>query len=222
MIPTKLPKSGLWIYLIINLVNDKVYVGKTKNPWSRCHQYLSGFREQSTHRINQHLLNAFSKYGIEQFLFRVWEICDTPERLAERELFWIDLFKTTSRDKGYNLRRDSSTGMVTHPETSEKIRKNLARQYANGQRAGHGEKMVAKWAESPERRTAQGKLFSRIKTKYRYVISDDYGGQETADYIALRERGLASVLSSFHRSGLNVAHLKGYKIERVPACRNIN
>lgn len=220
MIPTTLPRTGLWIYLIINLTNNKVYVGKTKNPWSRCHQYLSGVRKQNTDRINQHLLNAFSKHGVDKFLFRLWELCDTTDHLAERELFWIDRFETTDRVKGYNLRRDSSTGMITHRETSEKIRANLARQYASGQRAGHGKKLIAAWAENPERRVAQGKLFSRIKTKYMYVISDDYGGKEVADFVLLRKRGLASVLSSFHRSGSNIAQLKGYRIERVPACQS--
>jgi len=39
------------------------------------------------------------------------------ELLKERELYWITTLDTINRDKGYNLRLDSSTGMVCNEET---------------------------------------------------------------------------------------------------------
>ena len=216
MIPVGLPKNGFWIYLIINRVNNKVYVGKSRNPYARCHQYIYDFRERKIGHLNDHLFNALRKYGMENFVFRTWEACTDDAHATERELFWIDRFDTTNRVKGYNLRRDSRAGMITHPETSKKIRANLAKQYANGQRSDHGKKMVAKWVSDPERRKEQGKIFSQIKTRYTYVVSDGSGRQELLNFAQLRERALSSVLSSFHRTGTNFAILKGYRIERVP------
>ncbi|WP_448043740.1 GIY-YIG nuclease family protein [Bradyrhizobium liaoningense] len=219
MNPVGLPTQGFWIYLIINPANDKVYVGKSKNPYGRCHQYLAGFRDRSTNRINQHLLNALEKYGIERFVFRLWEACDSPEHLAERELFWIDRFDTTNRAKGYNLRRDSSTGMITHPETSAKIRANLLRQHAAGVRADHSAKLSARWASDPERRKAQGKLFSKIKTKWLYWMWRDDEDPMLVNYDRLREYGYSGVLSDFARYKTDFIEFKGEKILRMEAQR---
>lgn len=41
--------------------------------------------------------------------------------MSERELAWMDFYNTTNRNCGYNLRRDSSTRMIVHPETIAKM-----------------------------------------------------------------------------------------------------
>lgn len=220
MNPVGLPQDGEWIYLIVNRMNDKVYVGKTRHPYFRCHQYIYDFRERAIGHLNEHMYNAMRKHGIKNFDFVLLENCVDAAHATDRELFWMDHFDSTNRTNGYNFRRDSREGMITHPETSMKIRANLLRQHASGLRSGHSNKLKANWANNPGRSVAQSALFKKYKTKWSYIVAVLNGEPMTVDYAKLRDLGLASVLSSFHRSKSNVAELKGFTIRRVPVCQN--
>jgi len=55
--------------------------------------------------------------------------------MAERELFWMVELSSTDSETGYNLRMDSSTGMITHDSTREKISKRVKKEYADGTRS---------------------------------------------------------------------------------------
>jgi hypothetical protein len=71
------------------------------------------------------LFNAVKKYGWREFktyLLETFEKLD-EQTLKERELYWIDFHNTCDRDFGYNLRRDSSSGMIVLEETLERQRK---------------------------------------------------------------------------------------------------
>lgn len=222
MTPAGLPKDGHWIYLIVNGVDGKVYVGKTRRMYSRCHQYLYDFRERAIGHLNNHLFNAMTKHGIDQFQMLPWEQCESDAHAVVRELFWMDHFDSTNRNVGYNLRRDSQRGMITHPETSAKIRANLTEQWRNGVRDNHGVKLKANWAQQPAaRRASQANVMKRNLTKYTYVVSQpDEDMQLFCDYAKLRAYGLGSALSSFMRQKSDVIELKGHIIRRVAACPN--
>jgi group I intron endonuclease len=191
------------------MVNGKSYVGKTKCFWRRCHCYLNAYRKRNHRKINNHLMNAFDKHGLSVFIFTPIEFCDIS-LLADRELYWIDLLKTTDRSKGYNLRRDSSTGMVTHPSTSEKIRNNLRKQWESGVRDGHGLKMKEFHKDNFELKKRYSEIFTRLKTKYEYIIND----VEVLSYKQLKDRGLSNVISTFHRKKVDTVAFKGFKIVR--------
>lgn len=79
------------IYKTTNSTNGKSYIGKdaNNNP-----SYLGS---------GKLLKLAIAKYGIQNFSKSVLEECDTIERLNEREVFWIDYYKTTDRKFGYNI-----------------------------------------------------------------------------------------------------------------------
>lgn len=113
-------KSG--IYLIRCLVNNKVYIGKAVCIYSRMHGHVSKLNSKCKDE-NAHLINAWHKYGRENFEYVVLEYLHLDEELLrERELYWQRVYKVTNRDKGYNFREDSDTGMICHPETREKMR----------------------------------------------------------------------------------------------------
>lgn len=84
------------VYKTTNLLNGKFYVGKDSknNP-----DYLgSGL-----------ILNrAIKKYGRENFVKEVLEVCATPKQLDERERFWIDKLQATT--VGYNIAKGGSGG----------------------------------------------------------------------------------------------------------------
>lgn len=113
-------KSG--IYLIRCLVDNKVYIGKAKCIYSRMHEHVSKMNSKHKNE-NAHLINAWHKYGRDNFEYVVLEYLPFEENLLrERELYWQKAYKVIQRDKGYNFREDSSTGMVCHPETRIKMR----------------------------------------------------------------------------------------------------
>ena len=81
------------IYVIRNLINQKVYVGKSKNIYKRLHQHLSDIKIlERNYNENPHLLNSVIKYGIDNFDYYVIEYFEESnenleELLADRELF---------------------------------------------------------------------------------------------------------------------------------------
>lgn len=205
-------KNRPLIYAITNTINGKTYVGKTKCIYRRCYQYLYDFDKRAIGHINDYLYNAMVKYGIDSFEMIPLEFASV-DKLAERELWWMNHLDTLNRKKGYNLRADSSTGMITHQITSEKISARLKKEWADGKRSGHADKLREKW-KNPERKKQQSELCSKIKTKYVYDIITPQGATETCSYKQLVSYSLGSVLSSFHRKKTDTVTIKGYVITR--------
>lgn len=108
------------IYTIINTVDGKQYVGKSKNIERRLAQHWRDLSKPIRGRcVNRHLYNAFAKYGRIAFVTKTLETFDCVDEttIANRELYWIDFLNTCCRNHGYNLRRDSDSKMIVHPET---------------------------------------------------------------------------------------------------------
>lgn len=206
------------IYMIINSVNRKIYIGKTKNFLRRSKQYLYDYKQRRGDHINSHLMNAFDKYGFENFTMLPVEVLTCATKMTERELFWMVNLKTTERKYGYNLRMDSSSSMITHAETSIKISNNLKRQWANGDRSEHSNKLKASWCNNDSRRERQSKLLSKVKTKWSYFFTDMKSGlTEKRCYQDLKDMGISQrVLGKFSRLKTNVITIDGYSIERKP------
>lgn len=89
-----------YIYNIVNKVNGKVYVGQTKNTKKRAtsHKYMLN---KGIHH-SKYLQNSFNKYGIENFEFSIIEEC-TNSDVDDREIFYIQKFKSNNPDYGYNV-----------------------------------------------------------------------------------------------------------------------
>lgn len=87
------------IYKFTNLINGKVYIGQTRKQ----------FRERLANHIWQmknkpsYFHKALLKYGLSNFDIKILERCDNPEDLNGLEIYWIDYFDSTNKDKGYNL-----------------------------------------------------------------------------------------------------------------------
>jgi group I intron endonuclease len=198
------------IYAIRNLVTNKLYIGKSKNIYKRIHQHIYSLKN-NTKNENPYLQNSFNKYGIDFFEYFVLEFFDLPINevlVAERELYWINLFNTLK--EGYNLRSDSDSRMIVHKKTSEKISNRLKKEWANGTRYQHSEKLKQSWKNSPQRVLQQSNLFSKLKTKYYYKIDN-----EIIDYKELEKRNLQNCLATFHRKRSNIILFKGFQVERV-------
>jgi group I intron endonuclease len=216
MEPNKYLKSRPAVYGIRNLDNGKLYVGKTLCLYRRCSQYKYAFANDKSDHINQYLMAAMKKSGFEKFEMFVLEFCE-PDFLQERELWWMQKFNTTCRNLGYNLRMDSSSGMVAHLDTKLKISQNLKRQWAEGKRAGHSEKLKASWANaSPLRSVEQSERFRKSRTKFAYTITHPNGDVEHCDYLRLKVLGIKSAVGNMCRTNKNITRCNGYVVQRQP------
>lgn len=91
-----------YIYLITNLVNNKLYVGQTVNTIS--HRWKDHLYESyNGNKSNSLLHRAIVKYGESNFDVKEIEECQ-DNLLNEREKYWIKYYDTYyTHDKGYNL-----------------------------------------------------------------------------------------------------------------------
>lgn len=82
-----------YVYKTTNLVNGKIYVGQHRCPTFDTNYYGSG----------ANILKAIDKYGIDSFKCELIEECSNDQELNEKEIFYIALYDSTDRNKGYNL-----------------------------------------------------------------------------------------------------------------------
>ena len=97
----KIYKSGenvYWIYKIICLNNDKLYIGKTNNIKRRALNYINEYLKGDG---NRKLNKAMIKYGIDKFMLVPLEIAYNNKSASIKEKYYIDLYDTI--DKGYNM-----------------------------------------------------------------------------------------------------------------------
>lgn len=90
------------IYKITNTVNNKVYVGKTKNVENRWKNHIS-----NVGKTRRPLYDAMLHYGIDKFVMEVIET-GTLQNIDELERFWIKKLNTVKG--GYNLTEGGGGG----------------------------------------------------------------------------------------------------------------
>ena len=108
------------IYSITNLIDGKRYIGKSINLNSRLSSHKCSLRKNVRNKdTNRYLFNAVKKYGIENFNFEVIEcVLDLDqEYLADREIYWMDYYKSYEKDFGYNLIKESVYGRILSEDT---------------------------------------------------------------------------------------------------------
>ncbi len=109
-----------YVYLIRNLVNNKVYVGQTKN----FNQRKYGHRYAMKKGVERPLYRAMRKYGFENFTFEVLEEC-TDESINEREQHWVVQFDSFNPERGYNLTSGGNQDTNVSEETKRKLSESL-------------------------------------------------------------------------------------------------
>lgn len=80
-------KNKLGIYCLINIVNQKRYVGSSKNLQQRLLKHRSLLRKNK--HENSKLQNSWNKYNEQMFEYYILEYCE-EELLTQREQYYID------------------------------------------------------------------------------------------------------------------------------------
>lgn len=111
------------IYVITNTINDKIYIGQTKDSLE------TRFKRHKNNTGAVYLRNAFNKHGFENFNIEYVEHYDTDDVsklqdwLDETEIAYIRLFDTTNPTIGYNITKGGrgSLGVKHSDETKQKM-----------------------------------------------------------------------------------------------------
>ena len=147
------------IYKIINLVNDKFYVGSTTNKKVRFRDHRKQLRGNRHHC--KHLQAAWNKYGEAKFIFEVVEEVGEDKNLQAAEDLWLK--QHFSKEYCYNSGASSIAPWrgvygAAHPnfgkpvsdeqkeQISQKLKEFYAADYYNHPRVGraHSEETKAK------------------------------------------------------------------------------
>lgn len=201
----------MFIYLITNAVNSKIYVGQHKGDnlkhylQQKCHEAKSRLKARSA------LYAAIRKYGNDAFSIEALAEVhgDMPKLvLNSLETFCISVFDARNRDKGYNICRggegftgpqsakmkaDMSVRMLKQwqdPEYREKIIAELKLAYVDGRKTinprcshkGH------KHSEATKKKMRDAKL----KNPTRYWLGKTISPDHRAQLRAAGEKGRAN------------------------------
>jgi group I intron endonuclease len=172
--------KNIWgVYKIVNLINNKIYVGSSIKIGKRIRDELHQLKNNKHH--NKFLQPEWNKFGDEHFDVQIIEIIsDTDNRqiLIEREQYWIDKLKSHHTLEGYNssktARIPSGFTFQHTEETKNKISNSLK-----------GKKL------SKEHREILSKIRRGVKQKPETVAkrnASNTGKKRTPEQIALLQQ----------------------------------
>lgn len=109
------------VYKIINLVNNKIYVGSSIDLYKRKSSHFSALR--NNFHCNKYLQSSYNKYGENNFIFDVIEYIDDKDKLLDREQYWLDTLNPCDNNIGYNMlpTAGNSLGFKFPKEYKEKM-----------------------------------------------------------------------------------------------------
>lgn len=137
-------KDDSGIYLIINTINNFVYVGQTKQKFKKRYWHHCWKLNDNSHD-NIHLQCAWNKYGADAFQFVIKESVDDFEKLNELEEKYISMYR--EQGKCYNIQDGGQkTGGYERTDEWKKVVGEKNRQHMLGRK--HSEETKRKMSES--------------------------------------------------------------------------
>ena len=114
------------IYCITCLVNNKQYIGQTKQKNHKKYFYkhlYNAYKDES--QKNRVIYRAIRKYGKENFKWEIIDYCNSKQHLDEMEKYYINKFGTYINflnSKGYNCTLGGDGGKGSKWSDESKIK----------------------------------------------------------------------------------------------------
>lgn len=112
----------MYIYLITNLINGKIYIGqhaKDNLDWYWRENVKSALRGSNKKRL---LYRAIRKYGPDNFHIIPWSNPESKQQMDLLEQFFIKTLRCRDKDIGYNI-TEGGGGTLGYRHTEEAKRK---------------------------------------------------------------------------------------------------
>ena len=134
------------VYMILNLINGKIYVGQTNNFKRRKKKHIfDSYKEGRSKPVHK----AIRKYGINNFDFRIVQEINSFNEALLAEKYWISFYKSNiiryGKQFGYNL-SDGGDGGGCGPK-SQTHKDNISKSL-KGKPKSEGAKINARIAQS--------------------------------------------------------------------------
>ena len=124
------------IYKILNCKNGKFYIGSSINIEKRFKSHIKDL-ETGIHN-NQHLQNAWNKYGRDNFKFIIIEEVVDKNALRERETYYLQITNCTNPEVGYNLLNNANIGLGV--QASDEVRAKISKSCSGSKNGNYGRK----------------------------------------------------------------------------------
>lgn len=205
------------IYAIINIIDDKCYVGQASDRDFRWKEHLKSLRGFYHHSIL--LQRAWCKHGADSFIFVVLEVLDCTSKLNEREEHWGKLLKPEynvaplgGSMRGYKHTEEAKQNMSNahkgkrHHSEEEKARRS---ERMKGNQWNKGRKHTAEHIES-RAKVHRGKITSEeTKLKMSASLKGRIISEETK--AKMRAAKIGKSLSDDHKKKLSEAAKKQWE-----------
>lgn len=191
------------IYKITCLSNNKTYIGSSKNCNVRYNQHT--YKLNKGKHKNQHLQNAWNKYGKENFVFEILATCP-PEYLIKLEQWFLDSLKPE-----YNICKiaHSTLGIKLSETVKQNLRnKRLGKKLSEETKAkisftNTGRKMSVEAVE----KTRQANTGSKRTEEQKRNISNSLKGRKASEECKkkISNRFKGGVLTEDHKNKIKNA-----------------
>ena len=193
--PYKIDICG--IYKIVNHATGQCYVGQSQRVQKRIREHFRLLRLNK--HPNQHLQNAYNKYGLENFSGDVEIECENVEQLDYLEESFLKGDAWFAEPNVYNI-ADFAKAPMRGKTHSEEVRQRIRL----GRRAATFDYQSAEYRKTlSDAQMARFQQDPKFIAKLKFIL--DNGHMSYAE----RARQLNSDTSSVRRLALKYAHLKG-------------
>lgn len=166
-----------YIYLIVNNINGKTYVGKRKFRSSNQKWSTDGYMGSGSH-----LKNSQDKYGIKNFSKFLITWTYSEEDACEKEKFWIAEYRSRGKAE-YNIEAGGQGGY--HGNICEETRKKISKAMKGKKLAPRSEEHRRKISEANK-----GKHFSEeTRRKLSEAKKGKYPSKETRRKLSEAKKG---------------------------------
>jgi group I intron endonuclease len=158
------------IYKTVNIIDNKIYVGKQEKD---NHNYLGS---------GVHLKRAIKKYSRENFKKEIIDCAHSRKELCEKEIYWIDFYRSRDLDVGYNITKGGEgSDYWKGKKFSDEHRKRISKAFSGEGNPFYG-KCLTDEHKANMSKSLKGKKVKPRSDEYRKYLSESRKGENNPNY----------------------------------------